>query len=354
MTIQDLRDQKLILFECITGSKAYGLALPHSDTDIKGVFILPKENYYALDYIPQVNDATNDTVFYELGRFIELLSKNNPNLLEMLNVAEEHIIYKHPIFDQIKPELFLSQEAAETFVNYARSQIKKARGLNKKIVNPVEPERKTVLNFCYITHGQGSIPLLKWLEIKGYKAENCGLVNIAHIKDLYALFYDAKGDLGYKGIISQAESNQVLLSSIPKEEEPIAYLHFSKDSYAQHCKEYRQYWEWVDQRNEERYQNTLSHGKSYDSKNMMHTFRLLGMAEDLLSTGKIIVQRPNREELLAIRAGKFEYEELLELAEDKIEAILKMKNASVLPQKPDLKKIEQLLVELRMELYDKF
>lgn len=351
MTIQDLRNQKLILFECITGSKAYGLALPHSDTDIKGVFILPKEDYYGMDYVPQVNDASNDTVFYELGRFIELLSKNNPNLLEMLNVAEKHIIYKDPIFEQIKADLFLSQQAAETFVNYARSQLKKARGLNKKIVNPVEPERKTVLHFCYVTHGQGSIPLLKWLEIKGYEAKNCGLVNIAHIKDLYALFYDTEGDLSYKGMVSKADSNQLVLSSIPKAEEPIAYLHFSKDSYAQHCKEYRQYWEWVEKRNEDRYQNTLSHGKSYDSKNMMHTFRLLGMAEDLLSTGKIIVERPNREELLAIRAGEFEYEELLNLAEEKIEVILKMKQSSALPQHPDLKKIEQLLVELRKELY---
>lgn len=351
MTIQDLRDNNLILFECITGSNAYGLALPHSDTDIKGVFVLPKANYYGMDYVPQVNDATNDTVFYELGRFIELLSKNNPNLLEMLNVAEEHIIYKDPIFEQINAELFLSQQAAETFVNYARSQVKKARGLNKKIVNPVEPERKTVLHFCYVTHGQGSIPLLKWLEIKDYQANFCGLVNIAHIKDLYALFYDAEGDLGYKGIVSKPDSNQVVLSSIPKSEEPIAYLYFSKNSYAQHCKEYRQYWEWVDKRNEDRYQNTLSHGKSYDSKNMMHTFRLLGMAEDLLKTGKIIVERPNREELLAIRAGEFEYEDLLQKAEEKIESILKMKTQSILPQEPDPEKIERLLVELRKELY---
>ena len=43
MTIQDLRDNNLILLECISGSRAYGLDLPTSDTDLKGVFILPKE-----------------------------------------------------------------------------------------------------------------------------------------------------------------------------------------------------------------------------------------------------------------------------------------------------------------------
>ncbi len=72
MTIEDLRNKGCIIFECITGSRAYGLALPHSDTDIKGVFILPKSQYYGLDYIAQINNESNDEMFYELGRFIEL------------------------------------------------------------------------------------------------------------------------------------------------------------------------------------------------------------------------------------------------------------------------------------------
>jgi hypothetical protein len=33
MTIADLRQQNLILFEAISGSRAYGTNLPHSDTD---------------------------------------------------------------------------------------------------------------------------------------------------------------------------------------------------------------------------------------------------------------------------------------------------------------------------------
>ena len=41
MTIADLREQHLILFEAVSGSRAYGTNLPHSDTDLKGVFVLP-------------------------------------------------------------------------------------------------------------------------------------------------------------------------------------------------------------------------------------------------------------------------------------------------------------------------
>lgn len=43
MTIEELKARDLIIYECISGSKAYGLDVPTSDTDIKGVFLLPKE-----------------------------------------------------------------------------------------------------------------------------------------------------------------------------------------------------------------------------------------------------------------------------------------------------------------------
>lgn len=92
MTIDDLKSQNLILFECISGSKAYGLDTATSDTDIKGVFLLPKEDFYGLNYIPQVSNETNDIVYYELGRYFELLLLNNPNILELLSTPENKIL----------------------------------------------------------------------------------------------------------------------------------------------------------------------------------------------------------------------------------------------------------------------
>ena len=38
LTLEDLYTQNLILLEAVSGSRAYGLATPESDTDIKGVF----------------------------------------------------------------------------------------------------------------------------------------------------------------------------------------------------------------------------------------------------------------------------------------------------------------------------
>lgn len=349
MTLDDLRNKGLIVLECISGSRAYGLNTPTSDTDIKGVFVLPKSEFYGLNYIPQINNETNDIVFYELGRFIDLLAQNNPNILELLNTSEEDILYRHPILDQLTSELFLSKLCANTFGKFAVSQIKKAKGLKKKIVNPISKERKTPLDFCYVTYDKGSVPVTKFLEIKNWKQENCGLVNIANMRDIYGLYYSE--EQLFAGIIQGDLSNDVSLSSIPKEFKQEALLFFNKDGYSFYCREYREYWEWVEKRNNERYEATESHGKNYDAKNMMHVFRLLEMAIEIGETNKINVKRPNREFLLSIKSGQFEYEELLGWADEKQQAMEKAFETSDLPEKPNLDQINDLLVQLRDQFY---
>jgi predicted nucleotidyltransferase len=350
MTIEDLRDKGLIILECISGSKAYGLDTPSSDTDIKGVFILPKEEYYGLTYTPQVNNETNDIVFYEFGRFMELLSLNNPNILELLNTPESAIIYKHPFLTEINSELILSKLCSNTFGKFALSQIKKAKGLKKKIVNPVAKERKSVLSFCFVNYDQGAIPLLKYLEIKGWQQEHCGLVNIPHMKDVYGLYYSDQ--LGFSGVLRGKDSNDICLSSIPKGTDQEALMYFNRNGYSTYCKEYREYWDWVAKRNDDRYENTKSHGKNYDSKNMMHVFRLLEMAIEIGNEKKVNVKRPNRDFLLDIKAGKFEYEELLKMADLKQTEMESAFDSSSLPDRPDLELINELTFRLRVKFYN--
>ena len=77
LTIEYIKNNGLLIFESISGSKLYGLDTATSDTDIRGVFILPKNIFYSLEYTGQVNNDTNDIVYYELKKFIELLSKTN-------------------------------------------------------------------------------------------------------------------------------------------------------------------------------------------------------------------------------------------------------------------------------------
>src|SRR6185437_7090612 len=158
MTFEQLKNQKeLILLDCISGSTAYNLNVKGSDVDKKGIFIMPKDQLYGFNRQDQIANTFNDEVYFEIGRFLELLTKNNPNILELLATPKEFVLVRHPVMDMIRPEDFLSKLCLDTFAGYAQTQIKKARGLNKKINKPLDAERKSVLDFCYVIHNNGSV-----------------------------------------------------------------------------------------------------------------------------------------------------------------------------------------------------
>ena len=207
-----------------------------------------------------------------------------------------------------------------------------------------------MLDFCYVVKDNGTVQLNEWLKENGFDQKDCGLANLDHFRDAYLVFYQRGGKLN--GIVSSEVANDVSLSSIPKGEQPWAVMHFNKDAYSIYCREYREYWQWVDERNEERYQNTMSHGKNYDSKNMMHTFRLLSMAEEIAIHHKVMVHREDREFLLRIRAGEFEYEELLERVEEKMNRIEELYVVADLPDMPDEREAERVLIRIREEFYE--
>jgi uncharacterized protein len=349
LTIEQVKNNGWLIFETIVGSKAYGLDTATSDTDIRGVFVLPKDMFYSLDYVPQVANETNDIVYYELRRFMELLSKNNPNIMELLNVPEKCILQKHAIMNRIQAGMFLSKLCEQTFANYAYTQIKKAYGLEKKIVNPVEEERKSVLDFCYVHVEKEAIPVNKFLSENSFLQQEMGLTAITHLRDCYNL-YRSK-ELLYAGIVRKDASNDVCLSSIPKGENPVGLLYFNKDGYSVYCKRYKENWDWVAKRNEARYNTTMAHGKHYDSKNMMHVFRLLLMAKEIATEGKINVWRNDREFLLDIKQGKFEYDDLVKEAETLREELKNLYVNADLPDEPNVEQVNKLLIEMREAYY---
>lgn len=365
MTIKDLKEQGLILFEAISGSRAYGTSLPTSDTDIRGVFIMPEDGILGNGYVEQVNDKTNDITYYEVGRFLDFLNTNNPNILELLNVPKDCVQIKHPLFDKILEhrDKFVTKQCRNSFGGYAVQQIKKARGLKKKIVNPMEVKRKNPIDFCYVINGHHSEPLTNYLKDRQIQEEFCGVVNIPNARDMYALFFDhgsqvesvngkpLSNSLKYKGISSQ-DANQLKLSSIPKEESPLCVFSYNKDGYTSHCKDYKEYWEWVEKRNDTRYNDNAKHGKGYDGKNLMHCHRLLDMSLEILDGKGINVRRPNREELLSIRKGEKDYDELVSEAESKMELMDKLFKESKLPSSVPSNLTHKILLDIRKNFYN--
>ena len=388
-----LKEKNLILYEVISGSIAYGTNLPTSDEDRRYVYILPIDYILSGDMIEQVNDDTNDVVGYEIGRFLSLISSANPNLLELLNMPEDCVIYKDPIFDLIldNKNEFLTKKCKNSFAGYAHAQIQKARGQNKKQNwEKDKVTRKDVLDFVYVIEGEKSIPWKAWnvdKECKSgkiYDEKFCGIVNVPNARDLYAVYFDSDGEyafgdrvleerqkefisikkeegkpmgFGYKGLVKSgeglnvAESNQLRLSSIPKGETPICNITYNKDGYTQHCNDYKSYQTWLEQRNESRWVDVQSHGQKIDGKNMMHCMRLIQMSREIAEGKGIVVRRPNAEELISIRRGEVDLQTLIDIVEKEIVEIDKLYEDSNLPEKIDSDFINKLITNIRKKIY---
>ncbi len=392
ITHEFLEENGLILFECIIGSQAYGTQTPTSDIDKKFVYILPQDYILGTGYVEQLN-VNKDYVGWELKRFLELMGSSNPTVLELLNTPEDCIITKHPLFQYVLDHKvdFITKGCKNSFAGYAVQQIQKARGLNKKQNwEKDKVTRKDVLDFVYVIEGEKSIPWKIWcvekpnygMEYIKYEYNFCGVVNVPHAKDLYAVYhdeaaqacfsekiseedrennkkyYDEPYGLGYKGIAkvggsdNAAESNQLRLSSIPKGETPICNIMFNKDGYSTHCKDYKEYEEWLANRNEQRYVDTQANGQKIDGKNMMHCMRLIRMAKEIGRGEGIIVRRPDAQELLAIRRGEVDLDTLIDTAEAEIKEMDRIFDESDLPNKIDPELVNTLLVKIRREFYN--
>ena len=391
-TIEQLERNRLA-YKYVRGSQLYNTALPNgqSDTDYGGVYIADTDILLGLsaNYEPQISDEKHDTTYYELGRWVELLMKANPNALESLFVPEDKIIGDvHPAIQLIidNRDLFLTKEAIKSTSGYAYSQVKRARGHNKKCVNPVT-ERKEVLDFCYTFKGQGSQSMREFLAERGLDQKYCGLVNIPNMKDTYGVYYDfaahakfenmnfpAKREMelyvmetfgenyykdsyqkrikdkeffGYSGIVHpDGKSNEVRLSSIPRGETPICFMTYNQQGYESHCKRYKEYQEWLENRNEVRY---ASNGNSnYDRKNMAHTVRLLHMGKELAENkGFNVVRTWDRDMILDIRNGKYTYEEIMEYVNKTYDEMMKAYDTCTLPETVDKEKVNEILIKAR-------
>jgi len=386
ITHEYLVENGLILFETIVGSQAYGTQTPTSDIDKKFVYILPMDSILGTGYVEQIN-VNKDYVGWEIRRFLELMGLNNPTVLELLNSPEDCIVSKHELFDIIiaHKDDFITKICKDSFGGYARQQIKKAKGLDKKQNwEKDKVTRKDLLDFCYVIEDEKTIPWKVWNSGK-YDEKYIGAVNLPNARDVYALFYDSVAEMlhsekyaedlrqeykavlkkagksmghGYKGLVktgegsNAAESNQLRLSSIPKGEKSICNLVYNKDAYTTHCKDYKEYEEWLENRNEARYVETKEHGQRIDGKNMMHCMRLIRMAQEIGRGDGIIVRRPDAQELLSIRRGEVELENLITMADKAIVEMDSIFDNSNLPNKVHDGLVDALLVAIRQEFYN--
>ena len=412
LTFDEIRKSGYLLFEYIRGSQAYGTSRETSDIDTGGVFMEPEDVLYGLgiDWADEIESPKNDHTWYSFKKYMNLLLKSNPTALESLFVPQRCILHEHPVFTELRKnrDIFISQACFKPFMGYSSEQMRKARSLNKKVVQPMPKKKLSVLDFVFYRYRQGSKSIKNFLRENGLYQECCGLVFVERMVSVYSLYYDwgshiynklgihsyqefldyckksvgqdpfitlmfrhvlghlnfEESDvkklydkygkpLGYKGIVSKGEtSNEVRLSPVLKDEVAILDVSYWQNGYTTWCKQYKAYWEWDKIKNNERFQEVLDH-RGYDAKNMMHCMRLLNMGIEIASGKGFNVDRTgiDADYLLKIRTGQYTYDEIIKVLEKKDVEMKEVMNNTKLPESIDIDRVNKLMIELRKRFY---
>lgn len=115
-----------VIFQCIIGSQAYGLADEESDIDRRGFYLPPADLHWSLYGVPeQLECHETQEAYWEIQKFLILALKANPNVLECLY---------SPLVEKATPlaaelleirSIFLSRLVYQTYNGYVMSQFKK-------------------------------------------------------------------------------------------------------------------------------------------------------------------------------------------------------------------------------------
>lgn len=207
MTLKQLRDQNLIIFEAICGSKAYGTAEENSDTDIIGVYVLPQAKMLggsvdttfdlAGNEFPvkssciRVKDdvSKTDAQYFELRHYLKLLAQGSPQAIESLFLPGDCIISCDSNFRQLildKRYAFMTDKLRYSFL-YSPLRLLKQHVTLRALTD------KTYFDFYHLLPTEIK-PSQNWLSyISTFSREiilptDYIVEKIEHCKDVYALY----------------------------------------------------------------------------------------------------------------------------------------------------------------------
>lgn len=307
------------------GSYAYGTNNENSDIDVRGICLNSRDDLLAGsvsdEHFEQVVNVATDTTVYSLNKIINLLANVNPNTIEMLGLDEDQYIYLSEEGKMLvdNAHLFLSKKCAHSFGGYANAQLyrltqKSAHalsqaGLEQHILKTLE-FMQADFNKTYSKLDEDSIKLYIDKAVQeGYDTEIFMDISLHHypLRDYCGLWNELKNTVSSYGKIGK------------------------------------------------RNQKALEHAKI--GKHMMHLVRLYLMCFDILEKERIITHRiEDHDMLMEIRNGKYITDnndvrpEFFELVDEYEKHLQEAIRNTALPEKPDYKKIRELVSEINLKV----
>jgi hypothetical protein len=334
------------------GSHSYGTSTPTSDLDIRGVAIAPKEYYLGLtNNFEQAEIKEPDMVVFELRKFLKLASDCNPNALEIIFTDPEDHLYISKLGELLleNRNLFLSKRVKFTFSGYAHSQMKRILLHRRFLLNPIlnQPTRKefglperTVIPNDQILAANAAIKKRidewNWHEMEDLSPAVRQNIQDEFYRRLSEITNWALEDID--GKIWNSAANSLGFSS--------NFIEFldKERLYTNRLRDWQHYNDWKKNRNPARAAMEAKFG--LDCKHASHLVRLSRSCKELLTDGKLLVRRPDAEELLSIRNGAWTFEQLMTWFEKQTQEIEALYETSTLPKSPNIKKINDLCLEM--------
>lgn len=371
----------------LAGSHAYGMATETSDLDVRGWCIPPKEYFTSfhknfeqtqekilLENFPwkfwkltsivakrYTAQEPIDTVVYNVKKFFKLAVDCNPSIIELLFVDLEDIIFCDDLGQKVRDnaQKFLSARAKFTFSGYAISQLKRINTHRRWLVDPPnhKPERSEfgLPETSLISpdkRGAAESLIEKQARLWLLEEAEVDKTTISAIKDglveMFSLIMTHE-----KFVREMLSDKELMLAAkvaaakkLKFDENYIAILQAEK-RYRDKLTEWNQYQNWLATRNPLRAE--LEAKYKFDTKHGSHLVRLLLMAEEILTTGNLVVKRKDRAELLKeVRNGGWSYDEIVDWANKK-DALLEdiyQNHQYVVPKVPPINFLDDLCQDI--------
>jgi uncharacterized protein len=319
------------IFLCRSGSYAYGTNIATSDEDYKGIAIPPKRYFLGSLYKFESTETKQpiDITIYDLRKFASMASSCNPNIIEILFTKEADWFFVNTYWKIFvdQRQMFVTKVAKDSFSGYAMAQLKRIKSHKRWLLDPPKkhPERED--------YGLPQAPTLP--------KEQFGLIE-SRIRKIE----DTLGGEGWtKDKVAERDEELVTLVASEVDLAPnLIPIVVAERKYKSAMRNWAAFCKWKDERNEKRAELERQFG--YDTKHAMHLVRLMRMAIEILRDGQVLVRRPDAEELLSVRDGRWSYDELMQWAQDMEVTLNTVAAESRLPEESDPVAIDRLLVNV--------